>query len=270
MSSMASQTMQITSKSAESAIGTVEHAIARHIVSTEFASLPAAAIAATKEHILHTVATVLAGSSAPGVAELIEVLRDFGGRPASTIVGWDVRVPPAYAAMANSLMGHAQDFDNNDDRIAYTLAGAATIATFAVTIVMGQEYLPGRLGVAAGVTIGLSIGLGGVGAPLLGLLADAHGLTPCSRRSRCCRCWRWGWRCCPARPARGNGFSRAGAPAGGAREPRPRARHERTLGPTRYPWRAEPAPSRGPATCVFARFARGHVGPCVGRVHPPA
>jgi FSR family fosmidomycin resistance protein-like MFS transporter len=56
------------------------------------------------------------------------------------------------------------------------LAGAATIATFAVTIVMGQEYLPGRLGVSAGVTIGLSIGLGGAGAPLLGLLADAHGL----------------------------------------------------------------------------------------------
>ena len=56
------------------------------------------------------------------------------------------------------------------------LAGAVTIATFAVTIVMGQEYLPGRIGVASGVTIGLSIGLGGVGAPLLGLLADADGL----------------------------------------------------------------------------------------------
>jgi FSR family fosmidomycin resistance protein-like MFS transporter len=56
------------------------------------------------------------------------------------------------------------------------IAGAATIATFAVTIVMGQEFLPGRLGVSAGVTIGLSIGLGGVGAPLLGLIGDAHGL----------------------------------------------------------------------------------------------
>jgi FSR family fosmidomycin resistance protein-like MFS transporter len=56
------------------------------------------------------------------------------------------------------------------------LAGAATISTFAVTIVMGQEFLPGRLGASAGVTIGLSIGLGGVGAPLLGVLADAHGL----------------------------------------------------------------------------------------------
>jgi FSR family fosmidomycin resistance protein-like MFS transporter len=65
-----------------------------------------------------------------------------------------------------------------DAAIAFAaVAGAATISTFAVTIVMGQEYLPGRLGVSSGVTIGLSIGLGGVGAPLLGLLADADGLT---------------------------------------------------------------------------------------------
>lgn len=56
------------------------------------------------------------------------------------------------------------------------LVGALTIGTFGVTVVMGQEYLPGRIGLAAGVTMGLSIGLGGVGAPLLGLLADAGGL----------------------------------------------------------------------------------------------
>jgi FSR family fosmidomycin resistance protein-like MFS transporter len=57
-----------------------------------------------------------------------------------------------------------------------TIAGAVTIATFAVTIVMGQEFLPSRLGVSSGVTIGLSIGLGGLGAPLLGLVGDANGL----------------------------------------------------------------------------------------------
>jgi FSR family fosmidomycin resistance protein-like MFS transporter len=56
------------------------------------------------------------------------------------------------------------------------IAGAATIATFAVTIVMGQEFLPRRIGVASGVTIGLSVGMGGVAAPLLGILADADGL----------------------------------------------------------------------------------------------
>src|SRR5204862_5061534 len=53
------------------------------------------------------------------------------------------------------------------------LVGAAVIATFSVTVVMGQEYLPDRLGVASGVTLGLSIGLGGLGAPVLGVEADA-------------------------------------------------------------------------------------------------
>jgi FSR family fosmidomycin resistance protein-like MFS transporter len=41
---------------------------------------------------------------------------------------------------------------------------------------MGQEYLPNRLGIASGVTLGLSIGLGGVGAAVLGQVADAYGL----------------------------------------------------------------------------------------------
>src|SRR3712207_8475939 len=57
------------------------------------------------------------------------------------------------------------------------LGGAATVGTFGVTVVMGQEYLPGRIGLAAGITMGLSIGLGGIGAPLLGLLADSRGLS---------------------------------------------------------------------------------------------
>jgi MFS transporter, FSR family, fosmidomycin resistance protein len=56
------------------------------------------------------------------------------------------------------------------------LVGAATVGTFGVTVVLGQEYLPGRIGLAAGITMGLSIGLGGVGAPLLGSLADRAGL----------------------------------------------------------------------------------------------
>jgi MFS transporter, FSR family, fosmidomycin resistance protein len=57
------------------------------------------------------------------------------------------------------------------------LVGATTVGTFGVTVVMGQEYLPGRIGLAAGITMGLSIGLGGVGAPLLGFLADKAGLS---------------------------------------------------------------------------------------------
>ena len=54
--------------------------------------------------------------------------------------------------------------------------GFVTVMSFSFSVVMGQEYLPSRLGIASGVTLGFAIGVGGVAAALLGLLADAAGL----------------------------------------------------------------------------------------------
>jgi MFS transporter, FSR family, fosmidomycin resistance protein len=45
-----------------------------------------------------------------------------------------------------------------------------------VLVVLGQEYLPQRVGMASGVTLGLAVSVGGMCAPLLGRLADRHGL----------------------------------------------------------------------------------------------
>lgn len=56
---------------------------------------------------------------------------------------------------------------------AVVLAGAAVIGTFGVSLVMSQEYMPGRVGMASGLSIGLAIGLGGVAALTLGAVADA-------------------------------------------------------------------------------------------------
>jgi FSR family fosmidomycin resistance protein-like MFS transporter len=50
-------------------------------------------------------------------------------------------------------------------------------APFATTVVIGQAYLPGRGGLASGITLGLAIGLGGLIAAALGLLADATSVT---------------------------------------------------------------------------------------------
>jgi FSR family fosmidomycin resistance protein-like MFS transporter len=46
-----------------------------------------------------------------------------------------------------------------------------------VLIVLGQEYLPHRVGVASGVTLGLAVSVGGMSAPLLGRLADWQGVS---------------------------------------------------------------------------------------------
>jgi len=56
------------------------------------------------------------------------------------------------------------------------LVGFVIILTFSITVVMSQEYLPNRLGLASGVSLGLAIGVGGIVAALLGLIADAFGL----------------------------------------------------------------------------------------------
>ena len=56
--------------------------------------------------------------------------------------------------------------------IALMLVGACVIGTFGVTMVMSQEYLPRHIGMASGLSVGLSIGLGGIAAVALGALAD--------------------------------------------------------------------------------------------------
>ena len=57
--------------------------------------------------------------------------------------------------------------------IALVVSGAAVIGTFGVSLVMSQEYMPGRVGMASGLSIGMAIGLGGVAALSLGAVADA-------------------------------------------------------------------------------------------------
>lgn len=56
--------------------------------------------------------------------------------------------------------------------VALAVVGACVIGTFGVTMVMSQEYLPRRIGLASGLSIGMSIGLGGIAAVALGALAD--------------------------------------------------------------------------------------------------
>lgn len=59
---------------------------------------------------------------------------------------------------------------------AVIMAGFAIIGSFATTIILAQSLLPNNVGMAAGLTIGFSVGMGGFGVTLLGILADNWGL----------------------------------------------------------------------------------------------
>jgi MFS transporter, FSR family, fosmidomycin resistance protein len=59
---------------------------------------------------------------------------------------------------------------------ALALLGFVAISSFSVTVVMGQEYLPNRIGLASGFTLGAAVGIGGLAAPVFGLIGDEFGL----------------------------------------------------------------------------------------------
>ena len=50
--------------------------------------------------------------------------------------------------------------------------GVAIFIPFSVFVILGQDYLPNRIGIASGVTVGLAVTVGGLFSPLLGWIAD--------------------------------------------------------------------------------------------------
>ncbi|KUL24669.1 MFS transporter [Streptomyces regalis] len=56
------------------------------------------------------------------------------------------------------------------------LTSAGLYVPFSLHVTLGQDYLPRRVGTASGVTLGLTVSVGGLFAPAVGALADATSL----------------------------------------------------------------------------------------------
>jgi MFS transporter, FSR family, fosmidomycin resistance protein len=52
------------------------------------------------------------------------------------------------------------------------LTSACLYVPFSLSITLGQDYLPRRVGTASGVTLGLTVSIGGIASPLIGAAAD--------------------------------------------------------------------------------------------------
>ena len=53
------------------------------------------------------------------------------------------------------------------------IIGLVLASAFPAIVVYAQELLPGRVGMISGLFFGFSFGMGGIGAAVLGALADA-------------------------------------------------------------------------------------------------
>ncbi len=85
--------------------------LARFIADTQYESLPPPVVAAAKVAILDGVANMVAGS-AQELSDIIgRYVRDSGGAPQASVVGWGYRTNAPAAAFANGVFGHCLDYE---------------------------------------------------------------------------------------------------------------------------------------------------------------
>lgn len=135
---------------------------AKYIVDTKYEDLPSEVINATKQHLMHTLATVIGGAGAPGCKKVVDLVTEWGGREESTIFVYGVRLPAVHAALTNSTMGHSLDFCLNDDRTDYKSSVVVVPASLAVMEqkggISGKELITAiYLGVELGIRMALAI-----------------------------------------------------------------------------------------------------------------
>lgn len=103
----------------------------------------------------------------------------WGGRLADRVdrrhvVSWSLLLT-AIAGAVIALAGHNAPYYAILIPLAVAF-GMSLGLSASVVVVIGQEYLPKRIGVASGVTLGLAVTIGGLAAPLFGAIGDRYGL----------------------------------------------------------------------------------------------
>ncbi|HSW58387.1 MAG TPA: MmgE/PrpD family protein [Dehalococcoidales bacterium] len=114
-------------------------------INTRYEDLPEAAVEAAKKEVLDSLATALGGSQKAAIPELVELVREWGGKPQSTIIGWGLKCPAPEAALVNGAMIHALDYDDGHP-VAQVHIGCVAVSTaFAAAerqgVVSGRDFI---------------------------------------------------------------------------------------------------------------------------------
>jgi 2-methylcitrate dehydratase PrpD len=134
--------------------------LADTIYRTSYDDLPVEAIEITKKDILDVLGTAIAGGNALGVNEIAGLIKEWGGKKESTVIGFGCKVPSANAALVNATMSHALDYDDGYDPAIVHTACSVVPASFAIAErtgnVNGKKFITA---VALGIDLMCRMGL---------------------------------------------------------------------------------------------------------------
>ncbi|MBT5108363.1 MAG: MmgE/PrpD family protein [Rhodospirillaceae bacterium] len=108
--------------------------LADHVATLTYDMLPVEVVALTKRCILDTLGVTMGASRlSPEGRILADYVRDLGGKPESSVFGFDFKAPAGWAVFANGAMGHMLDYDD----VAYS--GHTSIATIPVAFALAER-----------------------------------------------------------------------------------------------------------------------------------
>ena len=134
--------------------------LVRHVATTRFQDLPAAAVTAVKTFCLDTIGVSVAGTSARYAAETHAAVCQWGNGDEATVLGSSSRLPAGAAAMVNAFHAHNQEFDCVHE--AAVVHPLTTIQSAALAVAERAGGVAGReliLALALGVDVATSIGM---------------------------------------------------------------------------------------------------------------
>jgi len=112
--------------------------VVKHFTLTKYEDIPEAAVESAKREVMDSLATALGGSTKPGVGELVDMVREWGGTEQSTVIAYGIKCPAPNAAQVNGTMIHALDYDDGH-QVALVHIGCVAVSTcFAVAERMGK------------------------------------------------------------------------------------------------------------------------------------
>jgi len=138
----------------------IAHELAEYVTDLSFEDLPEEVIDSTKKVILDTVASAIAGSSAPGIETLTGLVKEWGGRPESSIIVLGDKVPAPNAVLINATMARARDIDEVHEKA--VLHSAVTVVPPCLALTEWVGGIDGKnfiAAVAGGVDIIARLGL---------------------------------------------------------------------------------------------------------------
>jgi 2-methylcitrate dehydratase PrpD len=105
---------------------------AKFTTELKYEDIPHRAVEATKKHILDLLGVAVAGSTFPGNKEIVELVRELGGKETSTIIAYGGKVSSIDAALANGSMANSVEFDDVYDEAPCHPACTVVPASFAI------------------------------------------------------------------------------------------------------------------------------------------